>query len=72
MNLVSAILFAAFALVRWDYAVAMAFAAIIGGYVGARLSLRKLQPIYVRWIVIAIGFGLAAYLLRPWVLSVEK
>jgi uncharacterized membrane protein YfcA len=69
MNLVSALIFIARGLVRWDYALAMAFAAIIGGYVGARLSLR-LRPIYVRWIVIAIGFGLATYyFMKPWLLS---
>jgi uncharacterized protein len=68
MNFVSAIVFIARGLVRWDYALAMAFAAIIGGYVGARLSLR-LRPIYVRWIVIAIGFGLSAYYFaKPWLL----
>lgn len=66
MNIVSALVFTWRGLVRWEYALAMACAAIIGGYVGARLSLR-LRPIYVRWIVIAIGFGLAAYYFaKPW------
>jgi uncharacterized membrane protein YfcA len=38
----------------------MAAAAILGGYLGARFSLR-LRPVIVRWIVIVIGFSLAAY-----------
>ncbi len=46
--------------VRWDYALAMMGAAIIGGYLGARLSL-KLKPVVVRTIIIVIGFGLSAY-----------
>ena len=41
-------------------AAALAASAIVGGYLGAVLSLR-LRPILVRWIVIAIGFGLAGY-----------
>jgi uncharacterized membrane protein YfcA len=44
----------------------MAAAAIIGGYVGARLAL-KLRPALVRGLVITIGFGLAAfYFYRQW------
>ncbi|MCE9532895.1 MAG: sulfite exporter TauE/SafE family protein [Planctomycetes bacterium] len=46
--------------VHWNYAIAMGIAAIIGGYLGARVA-RRLKAIYVRWIVIAIGFGLSAY-----------
>ena len=60
MNIVAAMLFAARGLVVWDYALAMAVAAIIGGYFGARLSL-LLRPMIVRWIVIVIGFSLALY-----------
>jgi uncharacterized membrane protein YfcA len=60
MNTVAALLFMARGMVRWEYAIAMAIAAIIGGYLGARWSL-LLRPIFVRWIVIFIGFGLAAY-----------
>jgi uncharacterized membrane protein YfcA len=69
MNTVAAILFIARGMVQWEYALAMALAAIVGGYVGARLSLR-LRPIYVRWIVIGIGFGLAAYYFaKPWLMA---
>ena len=60
MNIVGAGVFIARDMVVWEYAPAMAAAAIIGGYAGARLSLR-IPPAVVRWIVIAIGFGLAAY-----------
>ena len=47
-------------MVEWRYALAMAVAAIVGGYLGARFSL-LLPPHVVRWIVIVIGFSLAAY-----------
>ena len=60
MNIVAAGVFIEREMVAWRYALAMAVAAIIGGYLGARLSLR-LRPVYVRWIVIGIGFSLAAY-----------
>jgi uncharacterized membrane protein YfcA len=60
INGISAVLFAIDGQVVWRYALAMALAAIAGGYFGARLGLR-IRPLYVRWIVIVIGFGLAAY-----------
>jgi uncharacterized protein len=60
LNFVAAGLFIARGLVVWEYAFAMAVAAIIGGYLGARLSLR-LRPAIVRGIVIVIGFGLAVF-----------
>ena len=59
-NSVAAILFIARGMVEWPYALAMAGAAILGGYLGARFGL-LLRPIIVRWIVIVIGFSLAAY-----------
>jgi uncharacterized membrane protein YfcA len=60
MNMVAAGLFIARGLVVWEYALAMMVAAIVGGYAGARFAL-ILRPALVRWVVIAIGFGLAAY-----------
>jgi uncharacterized protein len=60
MNVVAAGLFIARDWVSWDYALAMAGAAILGGYLGARLSLLMPRGT-VRWIVIIIGFVLAAY-----------
>jgi uncharacterized protein len=47
-------------LVKWEYVPAMAVAAIVGGYLGARWS-RRLNKNLVRWLVIAIGFGLTIY-----------
>jgi uncharacterized membrane protein YfcA len=47
-------------LVNWHYAIPMAIAAIIGGYAGARIA-RRLPASVVRYAVIVIGFGLAAY-----------
>jgi uncharacterized membrane protein YfcA len=46
--------------VVWHYALSMAVAAILGGYFGARVA-RRLNPDLVRWVVILIGFSLAAY-----------
>jgi uncharacterized membrane protein YfcA len=60
MNVVAAVLFICRDLVVWEYALAMAVAAIVGGYLGARWSLR-LHPAIIRWMVIVIGFSLAAY-----------
>lgn len=60
INGISAVLFVIDGQVVWDYALVMAVAAIAGGYLGARLALR-LPPAYVRWIVVVIGFTLAAY-----------
>ncbi len=60
INLVSVVIFVAENLVWWHYAAAMVVAAILGGYLGARVA-RRLPAKYVRWTVIAIGFGLALY-----------
>jgi uncharacterized membrane protein YfcA len=46
--------------VNWDYVPVMAAAAIVGGYLGARVA-RRMPKNVVRWIVIGIGFTLAAY-----------
>jgi uncharacterized protein len=54
--------------VVWPYALAMAAAAIAGGYVGARLA-RRLPAVYVRALVVAIGFGLGGYYLWKQFLS---
>ncbi len=60
MNISGAAVFLVKGYVVWEYAFAMMVASIVGGYLGARLSL-KLKPVVVRTIVILIGFGLAAY-----------
>lgn len=48
--------------VVWSYALAMAAAAIAGGYVGARFA-RRLPPLYVRLLVVVLGFALGGYYL---------
>jgi len=60
INGVSVVVFLGSAKVEWVYAPVMAVAAIAGGYLGARLG-RRLPRALVRWTVILIGFGLAAY-----------
>jgi hypothetical protein len=60
INAVTVAIFLANGLVHWGFAWPMVVSAILGGYVGARVA-RKLPAKYVRWMVVAIGFGLAAY-----------
>lgn len=60
MNGTTALILAWAGVVVWEYALVMAVAAVIGGYAGARIA-RKMRPDYVRVIVVAIGFGVAAY-----------
>ncbi len=63
INGVSVLVFVHDGKVHWPYAWPMAVAAILGGYLGARLALR-VKPQYVRWAVIGLGFGLAGYYFR--------
>jgi uncharacterized membrane protein YfcA len=60
INGMSVVLFAWEGAVRWPYAASMAVAAVVGGYLGANYS-RRLPANVVRWVVIVIGFTLAAY-----------
>jgi uncharacterized membrane protein YfcA len=60
INGMSVAMFLANGKVNWDYAVPMIAAGIAGGFAGASVS-RKLDKNVVRWVVIAIGFGLATY-----------
>jgi uncharacterized membrane protein YfcA len=60
MSVVAAILFVVRDMVAWKYGLPMALAAIVGGYAGARMAL-LIKPVYVRWIVIMVGFALAGY-----------
>ena len=60
INGISVIVFIAEQKVAWSYALPMAAAAILGGYLGARLAL-VIQPRYTKWLISAIGLGLAAY-----------
>ncbi len=63
MNGVSVVVFVVAGAVAWKYALLMAVAAILGGYAGARTA-RRLRPDYVRAIVVAVGFLVAAWSFR--------
>ena len=63
INGVSVAVFVVSGLVRWELVAVMLPAAVAGSYAGSRLT-RRLDRRVVRWIVIAIGFGLAAYYFR--------
>lgn len=60
INGVSVIVFVLEGKVVWSCALPMAVCAIAGGYLGAHIA-QRIQPRLVRWLVIAIGFSLAAY-----------
>jgi len=62
INAVTVVIFVIEGVVVWKYALTMAIAAIVGGYLGAHYA-RRLPAFYVRLLVIAIGFGLGAYYL---------
>jgi hypothetical protein len=47
-------------LVDWRYGVPMAIGGLVGGYLGGMVSGRANRAV-VRWVVIGIGFGVAAY-----------
>jgi len=60
INGVTAIIFIFAKVIVWKYAWVMALASIAGGYAGARVA-RRMRAEYVRALVVAIGFGVAAY-----------
>ncbi|QJW94520.1 sulfite exporter TauE/SafE family protein [Frigoriglobus tundricola] len=60
INAASVVVFVRDELVHWGYVLPMLGAAVLGGYAGARVA-RRLPASYVRYAVIAIGFGLAAF-----------
>jgi uncharacterized membrane protein YfcA len=47
-------------IVVWPQALLMLVGASVGGYGGAYLA-QKMNPQHVRWVVIAVGFGMSAY-----------
>jgi uncharacterized membrane protein YfcA len=63
MNGISAVIFALAGVVVWKYAAVMALAAVLGGYAGARTA-RRMNREVVRFIVVAIGFLVAAWSFR--------
>jgi len=60
INGISVIVFIAEQKVAWRFALPMTAAAILGGYLGARLAL-VIRPSYTKWFIAAIGLGLASY-----------
>ncbi len=60
MNATTVIVFLFAGVIVWKYALLMSIAATIGGYMGARVA-RKMKVSVVRAVVVAVGFGLAAY-----------
>lgn len=52
--------------VEWKYALPMTGTAILGGFLGAHYA-QKVSSAFIRWLVIAIGFGLAGfYFWKEW------
>lgn len=65
INGVANVTFVLAGIVDWGFALPMVVGAIVGGYGGARVA-RRIEPRYVRWVVIAVGLALSAYFfLRP-------
>jgi uncharacterized membrane protein YfcA len=60
INGVSVLIFVYDGMVEWKYALPMAATAIVGGYLGAH-GAQRVPPRVVRWIIVAIAFGLTAY-----------
>ena len=60
INGVAVITFIIARAVFWPQAIVMTLGAVIGGYGGATLA-RRLPPAGVRWFVIAVGLGMAAF-----------
>jgi uncharacterized membrane protein YfcA len=60
INGISVVVFIAEQKVAWCYALPMAAAAILGGYLGARLAL-VIQPRHTKLLISTIGLGLAVY-----------
>lgn len=60
INGITAAIFIIWGNIEWSFAVPMLLAAIVGGYLGARVALRIDRGL-VRRIVVVIGFGLATY-----------
>lgn len=69
INGTSVVVFVRNGVVRWEYALPMMAAAVVGGFLGAHYS-RKLDKTLVRRFVIAIGFALAGwYFVKTYVLN---
>jgi uncharacterized membrane protein YfcA len=62
INGVTVVIFVLEGMVVWPYALTMAVAAMVGGYLGAHFA-RRLPAVYIRALVVAIGFSLGGYYL---------
>jgi uncharacterized membrane protein YfcA len=60
INAVAAVLFIVTAKVYWPFALAMMVTSVAGGFIAAHYG-RKIKSQYIRWVVCAIGFFLAAW-----------
>jgi hypothetical protein len=60
VNCSALVTFIAAHIVLWPQAVLMLVGAVAGGYGGANLA-QRVNPQYVRWIVIGIGLVMSAY-----------
>jgi len=59
INGIAVVAFAVAGVVRWDLAVPMVVGAVVGGYGAARLA-KRLDPRWVRGLVVAVGLVLSA------------
>jgi uncharacterized membrane protein YfcA len=60
VNMVALVIFIRARVIVWPEALVMLVGAAIGGYAGAHYA-QKVHPVLIRKLVIAIGFGMAAY-----------
>ncbi len=60
VNIAAAVFFLFSGHVLWRVAAVMAVGALIGGAIGGRVA-GRMKPAALRWIVVAVGFALAAY-----------
>ncbi len=66
INGVASIAFVVAGAIDWRVGLVMAAGAVLGGFAGAA-GARRVKPVIVRWLVVAIGFGLAGLLgYRRW------
>ncbi len=60
INGVAVVAFVVAGAVQWSAGVVMVIGGIVGGYAGAAIA-RRVDPRYVRWLVMAIAWGMTGY-----------
>lgn len=60
VNGVAIVTFVVAKVIVWPQALLMIVGSLIGGYGGAYYA-QKMNPAHVRWLVVAVGFGMAGY-----------